>query len=67
MKTKVGGITPLVASFMEEKIEHDVPVRPYLDEEQVGVIDPHNIVNPLYMSPTTLSTAKGDSEGDEAH
>lgn len=63
-------MTPLAARLSEAR--HEPPVQPpvreeYSDELQRTIRDPQDLVNPLYMSPTTYYTPRGDQAGDESH
>lgn len=61
-------LVPFVANFVEEGgIEEgteEIP-RAYSEEEQMGVWNDEDLLNPIYMSNTQLNTPGGDHIGDE--
>jgi hypothetical protein len=57
---------PLVMDFIEKAEEHEGSCIPYSEEEQRGQWNPREMVNPIFMSPTSVSTTHSDSIGDEA-
>ena len=60
-------MTPLAAHLAETRVDVPVPPIHYSPETQRSIREPDDMVNPMYMSPTTLYTSGGDQIGDESH
>jgi len=59
-------VQPIVFGFLEEVEEYDQPEIGYSEQEQCSVRSPGDLANPIFMSPTSMSTSNSDSCGDEA-
>lgn len=59
-------VQPIVFGFLEEVEEYDQPEMSYSEQEQRSVRSPGDLANPIFMSPTSMTTSNGDSCGDEA-
>ena len=60
-------VQPIVFGFLEEVKEYGQPEISYSEQEQRSVRSSGDLANPIFMSPTSMSTSNSDSCGDEAH